>query len=107
MILEVIRYLIADGQENQFETDYGRAAEYLEASPHCLGYTLAHSGKEKNRYLMLIDWDSATGHLQGFRQSPDFGKFFALVKPYFNQIEEMEHYEKTNVEGKKLTGGER
>ena len=99
--------MIADGQENQFETDYGRAAEYLEASPHCLGYTLAHSGKEKNRYLMLIEWDSATGHLQGFRQSPDFGKFFALVKPYFNQIEEMEHYEKTNVEGKKLTGGER
>jgi DNA-binding HxlR family transcriptional regulator len=30
-------------QERQFETDYGKAAEYLDASPHCIGYTLAHS----------------------------------------------------------------
>jgi len=105
MVLEVIRYLIAGGQERQFETDYGKAAKYLDASPHCLGYRLARSSKEKNRYVMLIEWDSATGHLQRFRQSADFGKFFALVKPYFNMIEEMEHYEKTNVEGKKLSGG--
>lgn len=101
MILEVIRYLITGGQENQFETDYGKAAEYLDASPHCLSYRLERSSREKNRYLMLIEWDSAEGHLQGFRQSADFGKFFALVKPYFNMIEEMEHYEKTNVEGDK------
>ncbi len=107
MVLEVIRYLITDGQENQFETDYGKAAKYLDASPYCLDYTLARSGKEKNRCVVLIEWDSATGHLQGFRQSPDFGTFFALIKPYFNMIEEMEHYEKTNVEGKKPAGGGR
>jgi len=99
--------LIANRQEKQFETDYGRAAEYLDSSPHSLGYALARSGKKKNRYVMLIGWDSAEGHLQGFRQSPDFATFFALVKPYFNMIEEMEHYEKTNVEGKKNAGGER
>lgn len=102
MVLEVIRYLIAEGQEKQFETDYGKAAEFLDASPHCLSYRLARSGKEKSRYSMLIEWDSAEGHLQGFRQSADFGKFFALVKPYFNMIQEMEHYELTNV-----VGGER
>ena len=101
MVLEIIRYLIAGGREKQFEIDYGKAAEFLDASPHCLKYTLARSNKEKNRYAMLIEWDSATGHLQGFRSSPDFGKFFALVKPYFNMIEEMEHYEKTDVEGGK------
>jgi len=47
MVLEIIRYVIADGQENQFETDYGKAAQYLDSSPHCLGYKLARSGKEK------------------------------------------------------------
>lgn len=104
MVLEIIRYLIIDKQENQFEEDYDKAARFLDASPHCLNYRLARSGKEKNRYAMLIEWDSAEGHLQGFRQSPEFGKFFALVKPYFNMIEEMEHYETTKVEGKKLAG---
>lgn len=102
MVLEVIRYLIAAGREERFETDYEQAARYLAGSPHCLNYTLVRSGKEKNRYLMLIEWDSADGHLRGFRRSPDFGKFFALVKPYFEMIEEMEHYEKTEVAGGKL-----
>jgi quinol monooxygenase YgiN len=101
MVLEIIRYLITDGQENQFETDYGKAAEFLDASPHCLKYTLFRSNKETNRYAMLIEWESAEAHLQGFRNSPNFGKFFALVKPYFNMIEEMEHYEQTNVGGNK------
>jgi quinol monooxygenase YgiN len=101
MVLEIIRYLITGGQENQFEIDYGKAAEFLDASPHCLSYRLERSSKETNRYAMLIEWDSAEGHLQGFRNSPDFGKFFALVKPYFNMIEEMEHYEQTNVRGHK------
>jgi heme-degrading monooxygenase HmoA len=71
MVLEVIRYLIANGEEQQFEADYGAAAEYLDASPHCLKYKLARSDKEKNRYVMLIEWDSADSHLQGFRQSAD------------------------------------
>ena len=99
MVLEIIRYLINEGQENQFEEDYGKAAEYLDSSPHCLNYTLARSNKESNRYAMLIEWDSAEGHLAGFRKSSDFGKFFALVKPYFDMIEEMEHYEKRKVAG--------
>lgn len=52
MVLEVIRYLIADGQEKQFETDYGKAAEHLDASPHCFGYRLERSGKEKKIAIM-------------------------------------------------------
>lgn len=99
MVLEIIRYLINEGQEQQFEEDYGKAAQYLDSSPYCLSYRLTRSKKEPNRYAMLIEWDSAEGHLAGFRKSADFGKFFALVKSYFNMIEEMEHYEKTSVTG--------
>src|SRR5262249_24965405 len=46
----------------------------------------------------LIRWDSVEGHLKGFRGSPAFQRFLALVAPYFNQIEEMEHYEPTGIE---------
>lgn len=110
MVLEIIRYLIAHviahGQENQFETDYGKAAGYLDASTHSLGYMMFRSGKETNRYIMMIEWDSVEGHLEGFRKSPEFGKFFALVKPYFDMIEEMEHYQRTSVIGGTATGGE-
>jgi hypothetical protein len=39
------------------------------------------------------EWDSVEGHEQGFRRSPEFRDFFALVQPFFNDIEEMRHYQ--------------
>jgi hypothetical protein len=40
-----------------------------------------------------IEWSSVADHEQGFRRSPGFGPFFAAVKPFFEQIEEMRHYD--------------
>lgn len=42
---------------------------------------------------MRIEWDSVEGHEQGFRESPGFRGFFASVRPFFGNIEEMSHYE--------------
>lgn len=97
MITEVIRYLIKNNLENEFETAYAQASKILDKSPFCLGYRLARSQKEPNRYLLLIEWSSAKAHLENFRQSAEFGEFFRLVKPFYEMIEEMEHYELTTV----------
>lgn len=43
--------------------------------------------------MVRIEWDSIEGHEQGFRSSPQFGEFFAAVKPFFDQIQEMKHYQ--------------
>ena len=40
------------------------------------------------------------GHLHGFRGSPEFRSFLGAVQPFFNDIEEMRHYESTGVEGR-------
>jgi len=36
------------------------------------------------------------GHEQGFRSSPEFRDFFAAVKPFVGDIDEMRHYEALN-----------
>jgi hypothetical protein len=43
--------------------------------------------------VVRIEWDSVEGHEQGFRSSPQFAEFFAAVRPFFFQIEEMKHYQ--------------
>jgi len=43
--------------------------------------------------VVRIEWESIEGHEQGFRSSPQFGEFFAAVKPFFDQIQEMKHYQ--------------
>lgn len=47
-----------------------------------------------------IEWDSQDGHIKGFRTSPEFQTFYEAVRPFFNDIEEMRHYEVTYVSGK-------
>lgn len=97
MIVEYIRYTVDDGRSAAFEDAYRQAAEQLDASPHCLGYELSRCTDEPSSYILRIEWDSAEGHMQGFRRSPEFRTFFRHIQPYVGDIQEMRHYEVTGV----------
>lgn len=101
MIVEYIRYALAPDACEAFERDYARAALVLDASEHCLAYELSRCLDEPHRYLLRIEWDSAQGHLQGFRGSPAFREFLAAIRGYIGAIEEMRHYAPTAVVGAK------
>jgi quinol monooxygenase YgiN len=98
MVVEIIRYKITSGQEAAFVEAYEKAQIHLTASPHCLAYRLNRCVKDRGRFVLTIHWDSADGHMKGFRGSEHFRPFYALVAPFFGQIEEMEHYEPTGIE---------
>ena len=55
--------------------------------------TYKEEGPEKQ--IVRIEWDSAEGHLQGFRQSADFKPFLEAIGPFYGDIEEMTHYQVT------------
>lgn len=93
MIVEYLRYTVPAEQAAQFEEAYRKAAVPLLASPNCLGYDVARCTEDPTSYIVRIHWDSAEGHLEGFRKGPEFPPFFALVKPFFSAIAEMRHYE--------------
>lgn len=97
MIMEYIRYRIPAERQLDFEGAYVKAAEALDASPHCLAYELARFVEEPERYVLRIDWDSLEGHLQGFRSSAEFRRFLGHVRAFVSNIEEMQHYEAMSV----------
>ncbi|MFL6576912.1 MAG: antibiotic biosynthesis monooxygenase family protein [Povalibacter sp.] len=99
MVPEVIRYRIKAEKVEAFITDYTHAATALKQSPHCKGFELMRSTKDAELFLLLIRWDSADGHMKGFRSSAQFKEFFTHIRPYVNDILEMEHYEFTDVRG--------
>ncbi len=96
MIVEYIRYGIAEAHD-AFEQAYATAAAVLRESTHCLGYELSRCVEDPTRYILRIEWDSAEGHLQGFRRSAEFRTFYAAIAPYVTHIEEMRHYAVTLV----------
>jgi quinol monooxygenase YgiN len=95
MIVEYIRYSIAEVDRAAFEEAYRRAQAALTRSPHCLAYELSQCAEDRGSYVVRIEWDSAEGHLHGFRSSPEFREFFANVRPFVGAIAEMRHYEVT------------
>ena len=93
MVVEYIRYVIPAARAEQFEAAYREAATVLRADEHCLRYEVARGVEEPEHYTVRIEWDSIEGHENGFRASPGFRTFFAAVKPFFDQIAEMKHYQ--------------
>jgi truncated hemoglobin YjbI/quinol monooxygenase YgiN len=102
MIVEYVRYSIPAEHRVAFEHAYADAATALDASPHCLAYDLAACTEDPTQYVLRIEWDSAEGHLQGFRRDPVFQRFLAAVRPFIGHIAEMRHYAPTAV-GARLT----
>lgn len=97
MIVEYIRYKIAYDRQSAFVEAYRQAAAYLQSSPYCLSYELTHCEEDSQNFVLRIEWTSTEEHLNGFRKSPQFAPFLQLVRPYFNEIEEMNHYKLTDV----------
>ncbi|HVI47480.1 MAG TPA: antibiotic biosynthesis monooxygenase family protein [Chitinophaga sp.] len=96
--VEIIRYQVPAEQSAAFEKAYADAGQHLKASAYCKSYQVIHGNEEPENYIVIIHWTSKAEHLQGFRQSAEFMPFFALVKPFFNNIREMKHYDLTGIE---------
>jgi heme-degrading monooxygenase HmoA len=97
MIVEYIRYKIDAGRTDEFDQAYRRAGALLDASPHCQRWEASRCVDEPDKQIVRIEWDSADGHLQGFRKSADFKPFLDATGPFYNDIEEMKHYELTTT----------
>ncbi|QMU31585.1 antibiotic biosynthesis monooxygenase [Adhaeribacter radiodurans] len=95
--VEIIRYAIPETQHTAFENAYTEAGKLLQNSPYCLGYNLIKGTDEPDHYILTIYWTSVEEHLNGFRKSSDFGAFFNLIRPFYTNIQEMKHYEQTNL----------
>jgi quinol monooxygenase YgiN len=93
MIVEYIRYRVPGERAAELIAAYAVAAESLKDDARCLAYEVARGVEEPDRVLVRIEWSSMADHLEGFRRSPDFPRFFAAVRPFFGDIEEMKHYE--------------
>jgi quinol monooxygenase YgiN len=93
MVIEYIRYTVPAERAAEFEQAYGAASAVLKDDPHCLGYEISQGVEEPEHFVVRIEWDSVQGHEQGFRGSARFGEFFAAVRPFFAEIQEMKHYQ--------------
>lgn len=93
MVVEILRYSIDDTRQSDFKTSYEKAAGPLLESPYCRVYELCQCVEDSTQFIIRIEWASSEDHLEKFRGSQEFRRFFKHIKMYIDDIEEMRHYQ--------------
>ncbi|MGX7824707.1 globin domain-containing protein [Actinokineospora sp. 24-640] len=99
MTIEYIRYRVTARRAAEFEDAYRRAAVHLAAAPECHDIELSRCEEEPESYVVRLTWTSTCDHLAGFRTGPHFPPFFAEIREFVEDIEEMRHYAPVDIGG--------
>jgi heme-degrading monooxygenase HmoA len=92
VIVEVALLSIRPGSEAQFEAVFRKAIAVPAASKGYLAHELKRSVETPNRYALRIEWETLEDHTVGFRNSPAFAAWRALVGPFFESAPVVEHF---------------
>ncbi|MCT9082058.1 antibiotic biosynthesis monooxygenase family protein [Streptomyces fulvoviolaceus] len=92
MVVEHARLTVETGREDEFQEAFGKARVVLAEADGFRWAELLRCDELPQTFLLLVGWESVEAHTVGFRQSERFGRWRALVGPYFAEPPAVEHY---------------
>jgi heme-degrading monooxygenase HmoA len=93
VILESAVLDVKPGRAGEFEASFREAQEIIASMPGYRGHELLRCLETESRYLLLVRWDTLEHHTQGFRGSPQYQRWKALLHDYYDPFPSVEHYE--------------
>ena len=92
MILEVAVLDVRAGEGIRFERAFEQAQSIIASMPGYQRHELRRCIEVASRYLLLVWWDSREAHTVGFRGSPEYQRWKALLHHYYDPFPSVEHY---------------
>ena len=92
MVLEVAPLPIVAGRETEFEAAFAVAQAIIASMPGYRAHSLHRCLERPGEYLLLVDWDSLEAHERGFRGSPRYLEWKALLHPFYDPFPTVSHY---------------
>ncbi|MFT4614741.1 MAG: heme-degrading monooxygenase HmoA [Bacteroidia bacterium] len=92
MIQELAILDVRPGQETEFEAAFAQAQSIIAQMPGYLEHSLQHCVEKPSRYLLLVQWRTLEDHTEGFRRSPQYQRWRALLHHFYEPFPEVEHY---------------
>ena len=93
MILEAANLTVRPGQADAFESAFHEAQLIISAMPGYRSHELQRCIEREGEYLLLVRWDSVAAHEEGFRKSPEYQKWRALLHHFYDPFPSVFHYE--------------
>jgi heme-degrading monooxygenase HmoA len=97
MILEVALLQIKPGEGQKFEQAFPQAEKVLVQATGHLSHELRRCIETRDRYLLLVRWETLEAHTVGFRGSPLFQQWRTVIGAFFDGAPAVEHYETTGA----------
>ena len=93
MILEHAPLDVRPGEEETFLLAFAEARPIISSMPGFVSLRLARCIERRSRFLLLVEWERLEDHTEGFRGSPDYQRWRALLHHFYDPFPTVEHYE--------------
>ncbi|HEY1742057.1 MAG TPA: antibiotic biosynthesis monooxygenase [Granulicella sp.] len=92
MILEVATLDVRAGQEEAFEAAFKKALPIIAGMQGYVSHQMRRCIENPSRYIFLVEWAKLEDHTQGFRGSPQYQEWRALLHHFYDPFPTVEHY---------------
>jgi heme-degrading monooxygenase HmoA len=92
MILEIATLQIRPGQTPAFEAAFAQAQRIVAGMGGYVRHELQRCVEDSHRYALLIWWETLEDHTVGFRGSPEYQEWRALLHHFYDPFPTVEHF---------------
>jgi len=92
MILEIATLQIRPGQTLAFEAAFAQAQRIVAGMGGYVRHELQRCVEDSHRYALLIWWETLEDHTVGFRGSPEYQEWRALLHHFYDPFPTVEHF---------------
>ena len=95
MILEMAVLHVKAGRASEFLAAFETAEPIIAHAAGHISHELHRCLEDANRFLLLVRWQTLDDHTRGFRGSPEYQRWKALLHHFYDPFPEVLHYELT------------
>ena len=93
MVIEHALLPVDPARAAEFEKAFERARSIIAATPGFRRLSLSRGIEQPGFYLLLVEWESVEAHTEGFRGSPGYQEWRALLHHFYDPFPTVEHFQ--------------
>jgi heme-degrading monooxygenase HmoA len=83
---------VVPGREEAFEAALREAVAIIGAARGFRGLSVTRGVERPSTYLLVVEWDSLEDHTEGFRGSPAYDEWRALLHSFYDPFPVVQHF---------------
>lgn len=92
MILEVAILDVKPGQADEFLASFREARTIIASMKGHIEHDLQRCLENDHRFVLLVRWETLEDHTVGFRGSPEYQDWKAMLHHFYDPFPVVEHY---------------